>query len=137
MTIDWEVDVCVIGGGPAGSTIGRRLTQLGHRVCIVEKARFLMEENLYGEINLHAIAETVGVSAGQLNSVFKSYTSMTPYQFYISIKIQRAKEMLESGDLSIKEVAFRLGFADQYYFSRLFRRKVGLPPSRWSSFVRE
>ena len=115
----------------------RKVVQYDHSEQLVEKARFLMEENLCGEIDLHGMAETLGVSAAHLTAVFKSYTSMTPYQFYISIKIRRAKEMLESGDLSIKEVAFRLGFSDQYYFSRLFRKKVGLPPSRWSSFVRE
>ena len=40
MTATWDVDICVIGGGPAGSTIGRCLAQLGHRVCIVEKTQF-------------------------------------------------------------------------------------------------
>ncbi len=115
----------------------RRVTQYDASEPLVEKARFLMEENLYGEINLHGIAGTLGVSVAHLNEVFKSYTSMTPYQFYISVKIRRAKELLEPGDLSIKEVAFRLGFSDQYYFSRLFRKKVGLPPSRWSAFARE
>ncbi len=100
---------------------------------LLEKARSLMAEDLYGAVNLAAIAETLGISGAQLNSVFKSFTSMTPYQYYISVKIQKAKEMLENGGLSIREVASRLGFSDPYYFSRLFRRKVGLPPSRWNA----
>jgi AraC-like DNA-binding protein len=115
----------------------RKNVQYDHSEKIVEKARFLMEENVHGEVNIAGIAATLGVTTSQLNAVFKSYTSMTPYQYYISIKIRRAKEMLEDGDLSIKEVAFRLGFDDPYYFSRLFRRKAGLPPSKWSSFTRQ
>jgi len=113
----------------------RKVVQYNHSEQLVAKARFLMEENVYGEINLNAIAGLLGVSTSHLNEVFKSYTAMTPYQYFISIKIRKAKELLEARDLPIKEVAFRLGFDDPYYFSRLFRKKAGLPPSRWSSFV--
>lgn len=115
----------------------RKNVQYTHSEQLVEKARFLMEENIYSEINLNAIGEMLGVSTSHLNAVFKSYTSMTPYQYFISIKIRKAKELLETGALAIKEVAFRLGFDDQYYFSRLFKKKAGIPPSRWSSFVHQ
>ncbi|MGO9308370.1 MAG: helix-turn-helix domain-containing protein [Spirochaetia bacterium] len=104
---------------------------------LAEKAKFFMEENIYREVDLGGFGDMLGVSTSQLNSVFKSYTAMTPYQYFISIKIRKAKELLESGDWSIKEVAFRLGFDDQYYFSRLFRKKTGIAPSRWSSFVHQ
>lgn len=114
----------------------RTVVQYNHSEQLVEKARFLMEENIYGEININAIAGMLEVSTSHLNEVFKSYTAMTPYQYFISIKIRKAKELLEGGDLPIKEVAFRLGFDDPYYFSRLFRKKAGLPPSKWGSFVR-
>ncbi len=99
----------------------------------MQKAKFLMEENIYGEINLPAICETLGVSSSHLNEVFKAYTAMTPYQYYISIKLQKAKELLERSDPVIKEVAFRLGFKDEYYFSRLFKSKTGVTPSKWSA----
>jgi AraC-like DNA-binding protein len=61
---------------------------------------------------------------------------MTPHQYFISIKIGRAKEFLGRG-LPVKEVAFRLGFKDEYYFSRLFKSKTGLSPSRWKSLAGE
>jgi AraC-like DNA-binding protein len=115
----------------------RKNVQYTHSEQLVKKAKFLMEENIYNEINLNAIGDMLGVSTSHLNTVFKSYTAMPPYQYFISIKIRKAKELLESGDLPIKEVAFRLGFDDQYYFSRLFKKKVGLPPSRWSAFVHQ
>ena len=86
----------------------RRAAQPSHSEQLVEKAKFLMEENIYSEINLSGIGETLGVSTSHLNEVFKSYTAMTPCQYFISIKMRKAKELLERGDLSIKEVAFRL-----------------------------
>jgi AraC-type DNA-binding domain-containing proteins len=98
---------------------------------LVQRAKLLMEERIYGEINLAAICDALGVSASRLNEVFKAYTSMTPYQYFISIKMQKAKELLGRGECQIKEVAFRLGFRDEYYFSRLFKSKVGVSPSQW------
>ena len=115
----------------------RMAAQHSHSEALVEKARFLMEENILGDLNVNRMGESLGVSVSHLSSVFKSYTGMTPYQYFISIKIRRAKELLENRDLTIKEVAFRLGFADQYYFSRLFRSKTGISPSRWSSLVHQ
>jgi AraC-like DNA-binding protein len=102
---------------------------------IVEKVKFYMEENIYKKINITSIAREVGLNASRLNDIFKAYTSMTPYHYYIQIKINRACRLLEQTDLSIKEAAFKLGFDDQYYFSRLFRQKTGIPPSRWKRFI--
>jgi AraC-like DNA-binding protein len=115
----------------------RKTVQHSSSERLVERAKFFMEENIYREVNLNGFGEMLGVSASHLNAVFKSYTAMTPYQYFISIKIRKAKELLEAGALPIKEVAYRLGFDDQYYFSRLFRKKTGIAPSRWGSFVHQ
>jgi AraC-like DNA-binding protein len=114
----------------------RSSTQATHSEKLVVKAKFLMEENVDGEINLNGIGDSLGVSTSHLNEVFKSFTSMTPYQYFISIKIGRAKELLER-DIPVKEVAFRLGFSDEYYFSRLFKNKTGISPSHWKNYVRQ
>ncbi len=106
-----------------------------HSEQIVEKAKFIMEEHVYGEIHVDFICRSIGVSSSHLNDVFKSYTGMTPYHYFIGIKIHKAKELLEKGDQSIKEIAFRLGFTDQYYFSRLFKKKTGISPSHWASYL--
>ena len=113
-----------------------RTVQHSNSEQMVERAKFFMEENIYREVDLGGFGEMLGVSTSHLNSVFKSYTAMTPYQYFISIKIRKAKELLEGGDCPIKEVAFRLGFDDQYYFSRLFK-KTGISPSRWNAFVHQ
>lgn len=118
-------------------SLERRKAQPSHSEQLVERAKFLMEENIYDDIDLNSIAERLGVSTSHLNEVFKTYTAMTPYQYYIHIKLHMAKVLLEQGDLSIKEVAFRLGFQDQYHFSRLFKHKTGIAPSQWKSFVYE
>lgn len=115
----------------------RGAVQHGHSQRLVERMKFYMEENIYGEINLNKMAGMLGVSSSHLNEAFKAYTSMTPYQYFISIKIHKAKELIDSGELSIKEIAYRLGFKDQYYFSRLFKKKTGITPSRWNPSIPE
>jgi AraC-like DNA-binding protein len=116
-------------------TIERRKGQPNYYENIVEKAKALMETNVFGAINITSISAQIGISASQLNEIFKNYTSMTPYQYYIHIKLSRAEDLLEREDLSIKETAWRMGFEDQYYFSRLFKNKTGIAPSDWKKYI--
>ena len=90
---------------------------------LVEQAKFAMHENVYDTIDLVELCKKIGTSPSHLGFEFKAYTGMTPYQYFINIKINKAKEFLQTKELSIKEIAFRLGFQDQYYFSRLFKKK--------------
>ncbi|MDR1904288.1 MAG: AraC family transcriptional regulator [Treponema sp.] len=113
----------------------RRKEQPNYYQKIVEKAKCLMELNIYRDVNLSGISEQIGISTSRLNEIFKTYTSMTPYQYYIDRKIHKAESLLEQDDTSVKEVAFQLGFEDQYYFSRLFKNKTGVAPSGWKKFV--
>jgi len=113
----------------------RRSDQPNFYQQIVEKAKYLMESNIFSAINLSAISDQLGISTSRLNEIFKTYTSMTPYQYYIHIKIHRAESLLEQEDLPVKEVAYKMGFDDQYYFSRLFKNKTGVSPSDWKKFV--
>jgi AraC-like DNA-binding protein len=113
----------------------RRKEQSSFFEQIVAKAKCLMETNIYGEINLAGIADQLGISTSRLNGIFKTYTSMTPYQYYIHIKIHKAEGILEHEDISVKEAAYKMGFEDQYYFSRLFKNKTGLSPSAWKKFI--
>ncbi|GHV75209.1 transcriptional regulator [Spirochaetia bacterium] len=112
----------------------RRKEQPSSYQKIVEHAKYLMESNIYGDINLSNISEQIGISTSRLHEVFKNYTAMTPYQYYIQIKIHKAENLLEQ-DISVKEAAYRLGFEDQSYFSRLFKKKTGIAPSEWKKYL--
>jgi AraC-like DNA-binding protein len=103
---------------------------------IVEKAKYLMESNICGAVNLAVLSERLGISSSRLFKIFKTCTSMTPYQYYIHIKIHKAETLLEQNDIPVKEAAHRMGFEDQYYFSRIFKHKTGFTPSQWRKFIR-
>ena len=101
---------------------------------LIERVKFIFQEHLYDNIDLEEVAGKLHLSSSYLGEVFKSYTGLTPYQYYLHLKVNKAKELLEIGELSIKEVAYKLAFEDQYYFSRLFKKKTGVSPSRWTMF---
>ena len=113
----------------------RRKEHLNFYQQTVEKTKYLMESNILGAIDLTNIADQLGISTSRLNDIFKTYTSMTPYQYYIQIKIHKAESLLEQEDISVKEAAYKMGFDDQYYFSRLFKNKTGVSPSDWKKYI--
>ena len=100
---------------------------------IVEQAKAFIQSNIHMVFDLERLGAELKLSLPHLNDVFKSYTGMTPYQYCIHVRINRAKEILASGVSSVKEIAWNVGFDDQYYFSRLFKKKTGYSPSQWMS----
>ena len=112
----------------------RRQEQPDFYQQIVEKAKYLMESNIAGDINIPSIATQIGISTSRLNEIFKQFSSMTPYQYYIQLKIHKAEQILSEENISVKEAAWRMGFEDQYYFSRLFKNKTGIAPSDWKKY---
>lgn len=87
-----------------------------------------MRENLNGMVKLESLAEMDGMSVSHYCSVFKRSTMMTPLQLFTSMKIQRACYLLKYQEQSIKSIANDLGFFDQYHFSKVFKRIIGLAP---------
>lgn len=80
------------------------------------------------KINIKDYARTLGISANWFIAIFKKYTYLTPVQFILTIKISKAKSLLESTTLSIAEVASRVGYSDPMYFSRQFKQHTGISP---------
>jgi AraC-like DNA-binding protein len=100
---------------------------------LVETARSLMLLHLEEGIDVKEIAGEIGVSYPRMLEIFQLYTGLTPYQYFLQLRIHRAKEHLRDKTLSIKEISSRLNFENQYYFSRLFKNKTGYSPSEWRS----
>ncbi|MDC7232932.1 MAG: AraC family transcriptional regulator [Spirochaetales bacterium] len=101
---------------------------------LVDKIKFILEEHLYDSIDIEFIADEMKMNKVKLQNVFKSYTGMTPYQYFLNLKINKAKEWLHFGNYSIKEIAYKLSFKDPCYFTRLFTKKTGVSPSQWSVY---
>jgi AraC-like DNA-binding protein len=98
---------------------------------IIEKACFLIRENIEKEIDFKCYAEENNIAYSYFRRMFKMYTGLPPAQYHLDLKIIRSKELLLSTDKIIKEICIEAGFDSQYYFSRLFKNKTGMSPSRF------
>jgi AraC family transcriptional regulator len=94
----------------------------------VGRAIEFMHANLSGSISLAELAQAAHVSPSQLTRLFKRSTGLAPHQFLIRLRVDRAREILQSGTLSISEVAALSGFADQSHLHRHVKRVYGIPP---------
>lgn len=102
-------------------------------VDMINKARLRIREALESSLTIQQIAEELGVSYSNFRKQFKLYTGLSPAIYQQDLKLQRAKELLTTTDLSIKEIAYRLNFDSPDYFSAKFKIKTGRKPSEMRS----
>jgi len=95
---------------------------------VVENVLIYLRENYAKQIDFSAIAEQQAVSAPYLSRIFKEQVGMTPSKFLADYRMQVAKKLLQDTSLSVKEVATRVGFSDQFHFSKTFKQFTGLSP---------
>lgn len=87
-----------------------------------------MLENFNRKLRLHEIALQTGLSASYYSALFQNRTGHSPIDYFIQLKIQRACRMLDNSGLLIADVSREIGFDDQFYFSRVFRKVMGMSP---------
>ena len=113
-----------------------RNIQLGKnsaQVNMVNRARLRIREALESELSIQQIAEELSVSYSNFRKLFKDHTGLSPATYQQELRLQRAKELLTTTDLSIKEIAYRLNFESPDYFSAKFKAKMGCKPSEIKS----
>lgn len=98
---------------------------------IIQKACFLIRENVEKEIDFKQYAECNNIAYSYFRRMFKIYTGLPPAKYQLDLKIIKSKELLLSTDKIIKEICYEVGFESIYYFSRLFKNKTGISPSRF------
>jgi YesN/AraC family two-component response regulator len=96
---------------------------------LVRKVMAYIHEHFAQPISRKELAGYVGFSERHLNRCFLQETGMTPLTYLNRYRIQQAMKLLEQGQLSITETMGRVGFSESSYFTRLFCREVGVPPS--------
>ena len=90
----------------------------------------LLLDNLADPPSLETLARELGVSRQRLAKIFREITGMTMMEWLVDKKLQLAKEQIEEGDIPIKEISYRLGYAHVCTFAAAFSRKFGVPPAR-------
>lgn len=113
----------------------QRSSSLRHRQTQDRILRTLhfMRENLHQALTLDELARHAGLSAPHFGAVFRAQLNCPPLEFHIRLRLQRACELLESTHHPIAEIGREVGYADPFYFSRLFKQKMGRSPRAYRS----
>lgn len=99
----------------------------------VEKIIKYLHKNINNRVTLSELSEFVQLSSTYLSRIFKETTGYSVIQFFNKLKIEESKELIIEGDKKVKEVAQMLGFTDEFYFSRIFKKFEGISPSEFYS----
>jgi len=106
----------------------RHFSLFSNQYQTISKGIQYLEEDTEQTLSIDEIAKLCNVSGNCFRKLFKSYAGVSPNEFRIGKKIERAQKLLASGTLTVSETADLLHFEDAAYFSRLFKRKTGVSP---------
>ena len=97
----------------------------------VNESIHFMKENLEKHLALNDLAEKAGYSSSHFSMLFKKQTGYAPLAYFNLLKIQEACLMLDTTDMKINQICYKVGMEDAYYFSRLFTKLMGMSPSEY------
>ncbi|WP_277252589.1 AraC family transcriptional regulator [Neptunomonas phycophila] len=97
----------------------------------LERVHSLMQARVHEQLELEALAETVSLSKFHFIKKYKELTGTTPINHFIHLKVERACHLLDVTTKSINEISFAVGYEDAYYFSRIFKKIMGISPSQY------
>jgi two-component system response regulator YesN len=97
---------------------------------IIEKAKAYIRNNFSkNTLQLPDVAAYVNVSAGHLSTVFNQEMGMSYTDYVAEVRIEKAKELLMTTDMSSAEIAFQVGYNDPHYFYTIFKKVTGMTSS--------
>ena len=98
---------------------------------IIQKAEKLIEEHYMEELSVQQVAAQLHLSPGYLSTLMKRYTRMSFVEYMTSVRIKHAKSYLRKSGFRVYEIAELVGYPDQFYFSRIFKRVTGRSPAEY------
>ena len=113
----------LIGNNPQRQAAGQNTQQL-----YVQKAAEFMYYNLHMKLKIPEIAAHVGIDPSYLCSLFRKYMGLSPGQYLLHLRIRTATRLLENPGLSIGDISRSVGYADQFTFSKIYKKMTGHSP---------
>lgn len=95
----------------------------------IQMLKDFIEKNIHRELSIKEMASAIYRSRDYTNKLVKRYYNMSLYSYYINLRIEKAKALLQHTSLSVREVSERLGYQNSQYFSKQFRHVTGVTPS--------
>lgn len=102
----------------------------------VRRAIQFLEKNLHKKLTLQQISREAGYSPTYFTTLFRKETNYSPLSYFTHLKILKASEFLDYTRMKVKEISFQLGYSDPYYFTRDFKKKMGMSPRQYRNRIR-
>ena len=99
--------------------------------CQLRRSIEFMHDNLHRQLRLPEIAAAANMSKYHFAKSFRRATGMAPHRYLMDIRVAKARELLVHSDLSIEEIAYRVGYMDRSHFRGQFLSTVGTTPGRY------
>ncbi|WP_141335354.1 AraC family transcriptional regulator [Paenibacillus sp. tmac-D7] len=103
---------------------------------ITQTVKEYIQSHFEQELTLNDLAELVYVSPYHLVHTFKNDVGMAPIQYLIHCRIEEAKRLLRSTELSVSDISFRVGYPNSNYFNQIFKKMAGVTPGKYRSDAR-
>jgi AraC-like DNA-binding protein len=94
-----------------------------------QRLRQYIDQNAEKSLSMKELSGVIYKSPSQTVRLFKNEFHITPYEYLLNQKLEMAKLLLLNSGIQVKEIAYRLNFADEHYFSNCFKAKTGVSPS--------
>jgi AraC-like DNA-binding protein len=104
-----------------------------NHLTTIERAKEYITNNFTSDISLMEIAEYSYVSLFHFSRIFKAFTSSSPHQFLLAMRLQNAAMLLRTTSMPVADIAFSSGFNSIEYFTSAFRQKYKCPPTKYRS----
>lgn len=101
---------------------------------VVEQAMEYIKHHYMEPLTVTKLAGQYGLNSKQFSYLFQKHTGLGPNDYLIEHRMSRAKELLGTTACSVTEIAASVGYADPYYFSKLFKKRTGFCPSLLRSY---
>jgi two-component system response regulator YesN len=102
----------------------------GMRALLLQAKEYI-DNHYHKSISLEEVAEKIGISSYYLSKLFKERFQVTFIDYLKNTRLQKAKELLLDGTMPLKEIALTIGYKDPNYFSRIFKKEVGVSPREY------
>ena len=103
-------------------------------MSVIETAKEYIQNNYSKDISLDEVSKAANISPYYFSKIFKEDTGEGFVEYLTRIRMDKAKELLTTTECSMKEICAMVGYADPNYFSRSFKKNVGVTPTEYKQF---
>lgn len=102
----------------------------------IKSVKEFIDKNYTSEnINLDFLSKKFYINSCHLSSTFKKVTGESIIEYITKMRITKAKKLLEANEIKLSEVSEKIGYKDYYYFSKIFKKHVGIPPIKYKQSI--